>query len=228
MSKLWSSLSKWKKNLGTSKMPTKLAFLLEHQYTDASLRYDGLKGHDHQVAAHLREACQELGFCFYLANFERRIYGGCDEDGGGYGDWDDSDGAAGDFHEITEECDRSTSLEKVVDLDGTEIDKDLNFDEEYFIQENPFENKAPDAEDYSGFTGNEGVSATHFYHRTVSPLYSRTYLWKLIFSRLLSLSREATAWNSSSLVPKKGEGPTCPGAPETKRRKKKSFSGSIA
>ena len=150
-SKLRSLLSEWKKNLGTCKLPTKLAFLLEHQYTDASLGYDGLKGHDKQVAAHLREACQELGFYFYLANFERRIYGGCDEDGGGYyGYGDDDDDNSGEFHEITEEVERSASLKKIVDLDGTEVDKDLDFDEAFFIQEDPFEDKSPDNEDYSG------------------------------------------------------------------------------
>jgi len=82
MSKLRSILSKWINNLERGvDLPTKLAFLLQHQYTEASLCCDSLKGHDHQVAAHLREACQEYGFCFYLANLERTVEGGCDEDG---------------------------------------------------------------------------------------------------------------------------------------------------
>jgi len=162
MTKLRFSLSKWKGGIeNDAKLPTKLAFLLKHQYTDASLCYDGLKGHDQQVAAHLREACQELGFCFYLANLERTVEGGCDEDGGYYGYY------SGGFHEIVEEVDRKNILERVVDLDGTEVEKGLQFDDEYFVQMDPFEKEEPDDEDYSGFTGNEGVSATHFYHRTV-------------------------------------------------------------
>lgn len=40
------------------------------------------------------------------------------------------------------------------------------FDEENFIQIDPLEGD-PDDEDCSGYTGNEGVSTTHFYHRTV-------------------------------------------------------------
>lgn len=162
MAKLRSSLSKWKEGIERdAKLPIKLAFLLEHQYTDASLCYDGLKGHDQQVAAHLREACQELGFCFYLANLERTVEGGCDEDGG-YDYYH-----FGDFHEIVEEVDRNNILKRVVDLDGTEVEKELQFDDEHFVQMDPFEKEEPDDEDYSGFTGNEGVSATHFYHRTV-------------------------------------------------------------
>jgi len=57
----------------------------------------------------------------------------------------------------------------VVELDGREVAKDMECNEkEMFIQTDPFEEVEPDDEDYSGFTGNEGVSATHFYRRTVS------------------------------------------------------------
>lgn len=165
MSKLRLILSRWKNTLENDvNFPTKLAFLLQHQYTEASLCYDGLKGHDQQVAAHLREACQEHGFYLYLANLKKTVEGGCDED--------DYDGYYGrshksGFHEITEEVDSETILERIVELDGTELDKNLDFDESFFIQADPFENEEPDDEEYSGYTGNEGVSATHFYHRTV-------------------------------------------------------------
>lgn len=153
------AFSWWKNNLEDQLLPTYLAYLFKHQYTDASLSYDGLKGHDRQVAAHLREVCTEYGFCVYLANLERSVYGGCDED-------DDETNSAG-FHDIIEECDKEASLKRVVDLDCSEVARDLEFDEETLIQKEPFEEVDPDDEDYSGFTGNEGVSTTHFYHRTV-------------------------------------------------------------
>lgn len=157
MTKLRPLLSSWKDNIDKDlTLPTRLAFLLEHQYTDASLCFDGLKGHDRQVATHLREACIEYGFCLYLANIERSIEGGCDGD------------SYAEFHEITSEIDRQTSLKRVVELDGKLIAEELDFDENLFIQQDPFNNKQPDEEDYSGYTGNEGVSATHFYRRTVS------------------------------------------------------------
>lgn len=159
MAKLRLLFSSWMGNIDNG-MPTALAFLLEHQYTDASLRYDGMKGHDQQVASHLQEVCDETGFCFYLANLKREVEGGCDEDGG----W--GRGRSG-YHEITEEVNRETTLTLVVEQDGTEIAQGLDFDEKHFVQESPFDNVDPDDEDYSGFTGNEGVSATHFYHRTV-------------------------------------------------------------
>jgi hypothetical protein len=169
MSQLRLTLSRWIKYLERDKdLPTKLAFLLQHQYTEASLCYDGLKGHDQQVASHLREACQESGFYFYLANLKRTVEGGCEDDGiDGYDDWYGRGDNHG-FHEIIETIDTETILERIVELDGTEVDKDLRFSEDLFIQADPFENEEPDDEDYSGFTGNEGVSATHFYNRTVS------------------------------------------------------------
>lgn len=159
--KVSSVLDMWKTNLEsmTPELPSAMAFLFEHQYTDANISFDGLKGHDRQVGSLLREACEQAGFIFYLANLKRTVEGGCDEEDDYYG--------SKEFHPITEECDRETILQKVVHLDGTEVTKDLEFDDENFIQEEPFESIDPDEEDYSGYTGNEGVSATHFYSRTV-------------------------------------------------------------
>jgi hypothetical protein len=138
-------------------VPPNLAFLFEHQYTDASLSFNGLKGNDHQVAAVLREISSEYGFCFYLTSLERTVEGGCDE----Y-EWE-----YGGSHEIVDEIDSGVTLNRVVDLNGSEIATDLDFDQENFIQSDPFEGLEPDDEDCSGYTGNEGVTMTHFYRRTV-------------------------------------------------------------
>jgi hypothetical protein len=158
--KVLSALNMWKANIESMnpELPGAMAFLFEHQYTDANLSFDGLKGHDRRVGSLLREACEKAGFLFYLANLKRTVEGGCEEDDYYGGE---------EFHPITEECSRETILQKVVSLDGTEITNDLEFDEEDFIQKDPFESINPDDEEYSGFTGNEGVSATHFYNRTV-------------------------------------------------------------
>lgn len=136
-----------------------VATLFEHKYTDASLQFDGLKGKDKGVGELLRDVCDEFGFCFYLANFEKTVEGGCDEN--------DYVGKRG-VHEIDELCDSSTTLLKVVELDGTEVGKNLNFDDErHMDKSDTFQRIHPDEEDYTGYTGNEGVSTTHFYRRTV-------------------------------------------------------------
>lgn len=174
MSKLRLALSNWVNSLDRNvNLPTKLAFLLQHQYTEASLCSDGLKGHDQQVASHLREACPEYGFYFYLANLKRTVQGGCDE--GSYGGYYGR-GRKNGFHEIIDCFDSEIILETIVELDGTEVEKDLSFDEDFFIQADAFENEEPDDEEYSGFTGNEGVSATHFYHRTVGSVWTFEFI----------------------------------------------------
>jgi hypothetical protein len=53
-------------------------------------------------------------------------------------------------------------------MNGNLVTEKVNINEEDFLEENPFKDKKPDDEDYSGFTGNEGVSATHWYRDTVS------------------------------------------------------------
>ncbi|RDL31044.1 uncharacterized protein BP5553_09833 [Venustampulla echinocandica] len=167
VSTLKALLSQWNKKLGkTPEFDTAYAFLFEHQYTDASLRFNGLKGHDQGVASCIRRACDESGFYFYLAKLKRTVTGGCD----GYYD-DDSVS----FHELTEEYEKSISLLRVIDSNGTEVAKNMTVDHDGFLHEEFFEDIDPDDEDYSGYTGNEGVSATHFYHRTIAILMPKTH-----------------------------------------------------
>ncbi|KAL5331156.1 hypothetical protein ACEPPN_000685 [Leptodophora sp. 'Broadleaf-Isolate-01'] len=163
---LKSILGNWKTSLEKgARISTMLAYMLDHQYTESSMSFDGLKGHDRNIGAHLRATSAESGFFVYLASIEMTVEGGCDEDSWG-GSREDG------FHDIVEEIDRTTVLKRVVDVDGAEVAEELAFNEDLFsfVQEEPFKNLSPDDEDYSGYTGNEGVSATHFYRRTVAIL----------------------------------------------------------
>ncbi|KAG9238196.1 hypothetical protein BJ875DRAFT_437669 [Amylocarpus encephaloides] len=169
--KLGALFSEWKEGLHKSPYTRLVAYELEHQYTDASLCLGGLKGKDQVVGMSLQQVCKEFGFSFYLANFEQTIYGECDE----------GDVYRQDFHAITEHCDRSASLLKVVELDGSEVAKHIQFSVENFTRDVCFEDSDPDDEDYSGYTGNEGVSATHFYRRTVAIIMPRSYRFNFFF-----------------------------------------------
>jgi hypothetical protein len=57
-------------------------------------------------------------------------------------------------------------------MNGKLVAENVDIDEEDFLEENPFEDRTPDDEDYSGYTGNEGVSATQWYRDTVSSAHS--------------------------------------------------------
>lgn len=169
--------------------PEILVYILGHKYTDANLRLSHLKGRDRAKADQLYAACKDAGFALLLANLERERSGGCEDDsedewGGswkyGYKDREartdssshgdeefasDEESDYGEFHPIIDVVDETLRLSTVVQNDGSPLAKDIILDEEDIIQSNPFK-RAPDGEDYEGYTGNEGTTTTHYYHNS--------------------------------------------------------------
>ena len=219
-----------------------LIYRLDHQYSNASISYDTLKGQDRTKADYLREFCSANNVCLYLANMQRTKEGGCQDEDihyrygyGRYGydeedesdedeedsddvednqdseeeddadeddedvevedtvdeeegveaeveveeddeddDEDDEDessetrGMGGDYHKIIEVTDDSLSLTRLVDLNGRLLAEDVPIDEEQIVQGANYGKREPDDEEYSGWTGNEGTSATHWYRDAVS------------------------------------------------------------
>jgi hypothetical protein len=150
-------------------LPNFLVYRLEHQYTQAGLRADRLKGQDLGRLQCLKEAADELGFGLYLANMEKEITKTDDSFQEhlyrytGYGNTSDE-----------EELSRSITLKYVVNLDGTRIDHPTGFassvvavGEGNFVGFADEDDEEPDDEDHSGFTGNEGCTATYWYRTTV-------------------------------------------------------------
>ena len=121
--------------------------------------------------------CSQVGVGFYLASMERTEYGPCDEDyhkhryGYGYHDSEededgDEDRTSSATHALEEVLEESIQLKRMIDLDGSLIARDISIQEEDIVQEDPF-SRDPDKEDYEGYTGNAGASATDFYHDIV-------------------------------------------------------------
>lgn len=147
-----------------SKAPDFLAYKLDHEYTDASLKFQSLKGLDKVRAEYLREVCAWANVCFYLASMERTVVGSCEEEYSGYGRWERY--RTQEIHTLEEVVEESTELKRMIDLDGSVLAREVSIDEADIVQENPFD-RNPDNEDFEGYTGNEGASATQFYHDTV-------------------------------------------------------------
>ena len=148
-------------------VPKSLVYSLDYQYTDASLSLQALKGEDRVKAEYLRETCADAGICFYLASMEHMKHGSAEEN-----NYDNYYGHNGEdqsahHHDIEDVMEESLSLKRVVDLHGHLLARNLALDEETFIEEDPFDGREPDREDYEGYTGNAGASATHWYHVTV-------------------------------------------------------------
>ncbi|CAC9890540.1 unnamed protein product [Aureobasidium pullulans] len=140
-------------------------YMLEHRYTNANLSIESLKHADRLRAKEIQSICDDYGYTLYLASLEREVMGQADEDdygGRGFNEYDededededeeDSDGnssqySGGSYHRIWDICSDSINLTHVVDAEGQE--------------------RKPNKSEYEGYTGNEGLSATHWYKDTV-------------------------------------------------------------
>ena len=159
-------ISCWARSVETpgTNSPSFLVYKLDHEYTDASLRFQSLKGLDKVKADYLREVCAGTNACFYLASMKHEVMGSCEEGYSGYSRWERHQ--APGMHTIEEICSQSTELRRMIDLDGSILAREIPIDEADIVQEGPFE-RDPDTEDFEGYTGNEGASATQFYQDTV-------------------------------------------------------------
>lgn len=169
--------------------PNFLAYMLDHKYTDANLRSDHLKGKDAQQFRNLQAACENLDIDLLLANVEYTKGGSCEERYDPYdhygrhrgynwkSDDDDDDGSAesdegsgygseiGNYHELAEVFDNSLRLRTFYRANGQLLVLDIDIEAENIVQDDTFD-RAPDKEDYEGYTGNAGASATHFYRNS--------------------------------------------------------------
>jgi hypothetical protein len=154
--KLRSTLARWKKGYTADAegCPSVLAYQLDHQYTNANLRFDLLKGDDQLIARYFREGCAEEGFSIYLANIVKEVTR-AEDVGYGYGD------------EINDITDESLTLSNVIDLNGTVVIDSMGFNEDDIVQSDIFD-RSSDEEKFEGYTGNEGAQTIHWYRDTVS------------------------------------------------------------
>ena len=160
-SNLSNVLAEWQAGLdGDEVSCSKLVYLLEHQYSEANIGMSRLKGQDQDRARLLIEAAQQNEFCVFLAHFQHSVTGGCEDSESGWA------GGSGVTHEIWDEYDPEWKLTKVFMPDGQHLADELDIDEDDIVQSPDFEDAEPDDEDFEGWTGNEGATATHFYHRT--------------------------------------------------------------
>ncbi|KAK5184240.1 hypothetical protein LTR44_003746 [Exophiala sp. CCFEE 6388] len=156
--------------------PDYLIHPLGHQYTQVSLRANQLKGADLGQVQCLQKAAGELGFALYLANMEKTVVRDDGEnmarrDNYGYGSrWNADDD---DDDEYGEEISNETYFRFVARLDnGTRVDDDesllgrVHVDADAMLDRESYESNVPDDKERSGFTGNEGCTATYWYRNT--------------------------------------------------------------
>jgi hypothetical protein len=153
-------------------MPNLLVYLLDHEYTQANLKLDNLKGDDHRRVNALARIAGRSGFHCYLGTIEKTVKGGVSGDDSDYNSWE--------MHDIDDVTEERISVSQVFELDGTLYAEEVDIEEDDFVQAEPFEDRKPDDEDYEGWTGNEGAETTHFYRDTVGTIDKRRLIFPLI------------------------------------------------
>jgi hypothetical protein len=116
-----------------------------------------LVGADQTLVNQLLSAANRSEFTLFLATFEHMRHGGCD----------DYRGAA-----IEDELDSESELQKMVDLEGNEVAKNVNVENCHFVVDLDFVDEVADKEDFEGHTGNAGAQKTLWYRRTVRSIYT--------------------------------------------------------
>lgn len=155
-------------------VPTKLAVLLDHRYTQAGLCVDALKGTDRRKAEILFEACRTCGFDAHLALVSYWQYGTAEYAGSGeyeryrYGGWDDDD----DDYEMGDLADWSLTAEHFSDSSGRQARFGrIPLEEDEIVSEAPIDDGEPDDEDFGGDTGNAGLTLERWYRRAALILW---------------------------------------------------------
>jgi hypothetical protein len=150
--------------------PSKLAVLLDHQYTQAGLSRDALKGIDRPKADALFAAAREAGCDASLALVTLWLSGSAEpSDPYSYG-WDDADGAG--EHEMGEVFDSRLTADHFSDADGHPLAfGEIPLDNDEIVADSPLAEGTPDEEDFEGYTGNAGMTLERWYRRAAIVLW---------------------------------------------------------
>jgi hypothetical protein len=178
----WSSRKRAAHGSRSASSPSKLAVLLEHQYTQAGLTVDALKGIDRARADVLFAAACESGCDASLALATYWESGAAepseDYDYGyrrwsGYGQYDESsDDQGGGEHTMGELFDSSLTAQHFSDAEGNPLAFGrIPLNEEEIVAKQPLGEGKPDKEDFEGYTGNAGMTQERWYHRAAVLLW---------------------------------------------------------
>ncbi|KAF2209750.1 hypothetical protein CERZMDRAFT_100156 [Cercospora zeae-maydis SCOH1-5] len=151
--------------------------ILEHKYTDVSLRLSAMKGADRSRVMALQQFAEKYKYNLFLGSMEHERTGSTGDDfdphyrDNWYQDSEEEESSDdGGYHVIDEVCDQKTVLKRVVvpDEAGTQILTDVYVNEDVLLWDEAFTGeREPDEHEYEGYTGNAGAQATHWYRDTV-------------------------------------------------------------
>jgi hypothetical protein len=144
--------------------PLKLAYFLEHSYTEHSLNWNRLKGADRQHARELASAAEACGLTPHLALAE--IHETWSTEG-------DEDGA--DHAEPSDLIDSGITLSTWFDKDNHRLPyAACSILEDEICSNVKYADSDPDEEEYEGYMGNYGNTVDYWYRRAAVVLWSKS------------------------------------------------------
>ncbi|KAJ6187049.1 hypothetical protein N7519_001957 [Penicillium mononematosum] len=177
-------------------------YRLDHEYTQASISLNALKGRDLASVHLLKEISNDLNLEIFLAVIAKGQMGPCRYDDrysrnsyrpyNSYYDNIYSDnydvghhGRSGAIHDLEEIINTSYETDTLVGLDGCEVMKSMALKKDNVLQKECFD--VDPEEDYMGFQGNFGPEATHWYRVAAVVIVPRDSI-----AHFLKLSPERT------------------------------------
>ncbi|KAI0911327.1 hypothetical protein F4823DRAFT_560976 [Ustulina deusta] len=130
--------------------PKRLLYILDHKYSQTSLRVDHLKGRDRAVGQTLQEACTMNGYYMFLCNVTKRS---SDDD---Y----DYDG----FYNDDEDRGPELAMDTVTTRNGQIFASNVELDKRDILGPDPYSKREADSESEGEETGNEGAAMEYRYH----------------------------------------------------------------
>lgn len=165
-------LQSWLTLPATTRSPTHFYYALEHKYTEANISLQSLKHTDLIRAQALMKLSWTLPVKVMLVIVEKQVTHAVDEDfydayAHAFSECESEDPDNSDDSEnesngeervnadmMGEELDRQCTVKSMVDMDGSVILQDFDFNEKNFLNRDCFDPANPDDEE-SEFTGNE-------------------------------------------------------------------------
>ena len=156
--------------------PTKIAWLLEHQYSPAGLSFAALKNADRALARVLQDAAARAGCAVHLGIVHIEEYGAAELSSyGGWGRYDEEGAAASDDdYKVIEVSDGWSYIDQWVAREGEAIDFGrLPLRDGEVLPRGALDGEPPDENRLLEASGNEGASFERSYHRAALVVWPR-------------------------------------------------------
>ena len=173
---------------GSADEPSRLVYLLDHEYTQRALGWDRLKGDDAGRAAAVRAAAQAAGCEVTLALAEVQETWSASEPeeswgrgryGRSWADEDDDEDAGGGTesseYELEELIESSMTLDCWLEESGEVVPTSLRISDDEVCATTPTGDLSPHSSSYEGYMGNYGNTLDRWYRRAAIVVWPRRW-----------------------------------------------------